>query len=77
VTRSQAVWISVENDPERVVRWPDLHIVAGAPDEVAAELACFVAAGAEHFQVRFMDYPSTAGLERFVERVAPLLQRSS
>jgi alkanesulfonate monooxygenase SsuD/methylene tetrahydromethanopterin reductase-like flavin-dependent oxidoreductase (luciferase family) len=74
VVRSQATWISVEDDPARVVRWPHLHIVAGTPEEVAAELAAFVAAGVEHFQVRFMDYPSTAGLERFAAEVQPRLR---
>lgn len=76
ITRSQATWISVEDDPARVVRWPDLHIVAGTPDEVAAELATFVAAGVEHFQLRFMDYPSSAGLERFAGQVLPRLLAS-
>ena len=69
VTRSQVTWISVDEDPTRVVRWPDLHIVAGTSDEVAAEIRAFAAAGVQHFQVRFMDYPSTGGLERFVTKV--------
>ncbi len=71
IVRSQVIWLSVEDDPGRVVRWPDLHIVGGTPDEVAAELRAFIAAGAEHFQVRFMDYPDPAGMERFVRCVAP------
>lgn len=73
IRHAQITWISVEDDPSRVVRWPDLHIVAGTPDEVTRELKRFVEAGVQHFQVRFMDYPSPAGLERFIARVLPRL----
>lgn len=69
IVRSQATWISIEEDPQRVVRWPDLHIVAGSPDDVTRELEAFRDAGVQHFQIRFMDFPETAGLERFVTRV--------
>ena len=73
IVRSQATWVSVEDDPARCVRWPDLHLVAGTPDEVARELLAFRDAGVEHFQLRFLDYPDPAGLERFVARVPPRL----
>jgi alkanesulfonate monooxygenase SsuD/methylene tetrahydromethanopterin reductase-like flavin-dependent oxidoreductase (luciferase family) len=76
IIRSQATWISVEDDPGRVVRWPDLHLVAGTPDEVAQELLAFREAGVDHFQIRFMDYPEPAGFERFVARVLPRLVAS-
>lgn len=74
IVHSQVAWISVEEDPARVVRWPGLHIVAGTPDDVAHELMAFRDAGVRHFQVRFMDYPSMAGFERFVGQVLPSLQ---
>jgi alkanesulfonate monooxygenase SsuD/methylene tetrahydromethanopterin reductase-like flavin-dependent oxidoreductase (luciferase family) len=74
IVRSQVTWVSVEDDPERVVRWPDLHIVAGSVDEVTRELEAFADAGVKHVQVRFMDFPGTAGMERFVSRVLPRLQ---
>jgi alkanesulfonate monooxygenase SsuD/methylene tetrahydromethanopterin reductase-like flavin-dependent oxidoreductase (luciferase family) len=73
VARAQIAWVSVEDDPARVVRWDNLHIVAGSPEEVADELGRFRAAGVEHFQLRFMDYPSLDGLNRFCERVLPRL----
>lgn len=74
IVHSQVTWISVEDDARDAIRWPDLHIVAGDPDDVARELRAFQDAGAQHFQVRFMDFPSTGGMERFVERVLPRLQ---
>ncbi|HEU5423898.1 MAG TPA: LLM class flavin-dependent oxidoreductase [Nitrolancea sp.] len=73
IVQSQVVWVSVEDDPARLIRWDDLHIVAGTPDQVAAELRQFREAGVEHFQVRFMDYPGLAGARRFIERVIPCL----
>lgn len=73
IVHSLVTWISVEEDSARAVRWDHLHIVAGNPDEVTRELAAYRAAGIRHFQVRFMDYPSTAGFERFVTKVLPRL----
>ena len=40
---------------------------------MAAELAAFQAAGVQHFQVRFMDYPRLDGMERFISQVLPRL----
>ncbi|MDP9487526.1 MAG: LLM class flavin-dependent oxidoreductase [Actinomycetota bacterium] len=73
IVRSQVAWVSVEEDPADAVRWEKLHLVAGDPDEVTRELSAFCEAGVEHFQVRFMDYPNPAGMERFVEKVMPRL----
>jgi alkanesulfonate monooxygenase SsuD/methylene tetrahydromethanopterin reductase-like flavin-dependent oxidoreductase (luciferase family) len=73
IQRAQVAWVSIEDDPERVVRWDKLHIVAGTPDEVTRELEEFRAAGVAHFPIRFLDYPDPAGLERFVTKVMPRL----
>ncbi len=73
IVHSQMTWISVEDDSARATRWDHLHIVAGNPDEVTRELEAYRDAGVQHFQLRFMDYPSPAGLERFVGKVLPRL----
>ena len=73
ITRAQSTWISIEDDSARAIRWPDLHIVAGTPAEVTRELRAFIAAGVDHFALRFMDYPATDGFNRFVEGVLPRL----
>ena len=74
IVHSQPAWISVEEDPARAVRWPSPYIVAGTSEEVTRELRAFRDAGVRHFQVRFLDYPSPAGFERFVARVLPALR---
>ncbi len=74
IVPSQVVWVSVEEDAARAVRWPDLHLVAGDPDAVGRELLAFRDAGVRHFPIRFLDYPSTAGFERFVRQVLPRLR---
>ena len=53
-----------------------LHIVYGRPDRVAKELKEFVELGVEHFMLRFVDFPSTDGLELFLAEVAPVLTRA-
>jgi len=72
IVHAQVVWVSL-NDDGPPMRWGDLHLVAGTSDQVTRELEAFREAGVEHFQVRFMDYPSTAGFERFAQRVMPRL----
>ncbi len=74
ITNAQVTWISVEEDSAHATRWDNLHIVAGNPTEVAAELRAFHEAGADHFQMRFMDYPNPAGFERFISKVLPQLR---
>lgn len=71
IVKAQVVWISVEDDPAHAAHWDGLHLVSGTPDMVTRELEAFRAAGVQHFQVRFVDYPRLAGLERFIARVLP------
>ena len=51
----------------------DLHLVYGTPAQVAAEMRQFVGLGVEHFMLRFIDFPSMAGLELFLTEVMPEL----
>jgi alkanesulfonate monooxygenase SsuD/methylene tetrahydromethanopterin reductase-like flavin-dependent oxidoreductase (luciferase family) len=73
ITRAMSTWISIEDDSSRAEHWDNLHLVAGNPDEVTRELESFREAGVQHFQMRFVDYPSPAGLERFLQKVMPRL----
>lgn len=73
ITKTYFALVSVSNDPSKVVRRQGLHVVAGSPAQVADELAAFAALGVEHFQIRFLDYPDSAGAELFLESVVPQL----
>ena len=73
IVHSQATWISIVEGEAPLTRWHDLHIVAGTADDVTREMLAFREAGVEHFQIRFMDYPSPVGLERFATKVMPRL----
>jgi len=59
---------SVSEDPAKVYRTPDKHIVAGSPAAVIRELAQFCELGVSHFIFRFRDIEA---LEYFGEKVAP------
>ncbi len=73
IVHGQVTWVSVEDESASATRWDHLHIVAGNPDEVSRELEAYRDAGVNHFMIRFMDYPRTDGLERFVSKVMPRL----
>lgn len=49
--------------------------IVGTPEMVAAHLERYRALGVSHFILRFADFPRLDGILRFVEEVAPLLQR--
>lgn len=71
ITRSISTWISIAEDSSKAARWDNLHITAGDPDEVTAQLETYREAGVQHFQLRFIDYPNSAGLELFLSKVLP------
>jgi alkanesulfonate monooxygenase SsuD/methylene tetrahydromethanopterin reductase-like flavin-dependent oxidoreductase (luciferase family) len=73
IVHSQVAWISLGGDSARATHGDGPYIVAGSPDEVARELEEFRDAGVRHFQLRFMDHPDPAGMERFVIDVLPRL----
>jgi alkanesulfonate monooxygenase SsuD/methylene tetrahydromethanopterin reductase-like flavin-dependent oxidoreductase (luciferase family) len=45
--------------------------LVGTPDDVAASLSSWTEAGVSHFQLRFADFPNTAGLRLFTREVLP------
>ncbi|HEY0072254.1 MAG TPA: LLM class flavin-dependent oxidoreductase [Chloroflexia bacterium] len=74
IVHAQSTWISMEEGSSGATRWGLPHLVAGHPDLVTRELEAVRDAGASHFMVRFMDYPRTDGLERFIDKVLPRLR---
>jgi alkanesulfonate monooxygenase SsuD/methylene tetrahydromethanopterin reductase-like flavin-dependent oxidoreductase (luciferase family) len=62
-----------EQEEERQAR-ENLHIIQGSSAEVTNELTNFADLGVEHFMLRFIDFPRTYSLDRFLENVLPNLQ---
>jgi len=48
--------------------------IIGTPEEAAAQLQPFIDLGVQHFILRFIDFPKTAGAELFAQEVAGRLQ---
>jgi alkanesulfonate monooxygenase SsuD/methylene tetrahydromethanopterin reductase-like flavin-dependent oxidoreductase (luciferase family) len=74
--------LTVSRDPARLVhertmfeRGP-VHIMAGDPDQVTEQIEAFVQVGVRHMQLNFLDFPSTASLEIFLEEVLPRFDRA-
>lgn len=71
ITQTVFSFVSIATEPTKVQRSERVHYIAGSPDDVTRELEQFVTLGAQHFMLRFLDFPSTAGLELFLDRVLP------
>jgi hypothetical protein len=50
-----------------------LHILRGGAQQVASELRALIDLGVRHIMINFIDFPATAGLERFTTEVLPAL----
>jgi alkanesulfonate monooxygenase SsuD/methylene tetrahydromethanopterin reductase-like flavin-dependent oxidoreductase (luciferase family) len=75
LTLTTCQFVSLSEDPSRVQRqMGNLSIVAGNADEVTRQLETFINLGARHFMLRFRDFPSTEGIELFLNKVLPRFQ---
>lgn len=64
--------VNLTNDPSKIQRAnPPLHTMVGDADDVTREIEAFVKLGARHFMFRFRDFPSSAGVELFLDKVLP------
>jgi alkanesulfonate monooxygenase len=73
ITKTYFGFISISQKGREPDRRDDLHIIYGTPEEVTQELNLFVELGVQHFMLRFLDFPSTEGLELFIQEVVPNL----
>jgi alkanesulfonate monooxygenase SsuD/methylene tetrahydromethanopterin reductase-like flavin-dependent oxidoreductase (luciferase family) len=63
------------SDAQDTSKHPDVrHVLYGTTRQVADELQAFISLGVRHIMLRFLDFPSTTGLERFTREVLPLLR---
>lgn len=66
-------FVSIKEEEEEPLDRGGLYILQGTPDSVEEEFKEFINLGVEHFMIRFVDFPSTEGLDLFLERVMPRL----
>ena len=75
--------VSISYDPERLIRRPpvasrpNMYVMYGTPDEVAAQLRVFADLGVRLMQLNFLDFPRTEGLELFVREVLPRFRETA
>ncbi len=74
ITHTYYGFVSLVNDPSKAEKRDGLHVIAGDADMVTRELEEFVELGVRHFQLRFLDFPDTGGLEMFIKKVLPCLK---
>lgn len=73
--------ISLSRDPTKLIRRRfmghrgEVHVISGDPDEMAAGIEAFIAAGVRLMQLNFLDFPRTNGLELFLSDVLPRFGR--
>ena len=66
--------VGLSENPERVeaLRAPGaMSTLAGNADDVTRQIEEFITLGCRQMQFRFRDFPSTEGLELFIEKVLP------
>jgi len=64
--------VSLTNDPAKLNPAPaPMNTLAGNADDVTRQLEEFIALGCRHFMFRFRDFPSTEGIELFMQKVLP------
>jgi alkanesulfonate monooxygenase SsuD/methylene tetrahydromethanopterin reductase-like flavin-dependent oxidoreductase (luciferase family) len=67
-------FLSISNDPSKLTRREGLHVIAGTPDDVSAEIQRFVDLGVDYFIFRFLDFPELDSADLFLKEVLPRFQ---
>lgn len=58
-------------------RRPGRYIIGGTVDMVTREIETLVGMGVSHFQLSFMDFPSTDSISTFIEKVIPRIENQA
>jgi alkanesulfonate monooxygenase SsuD/methylene tetrahydromethanopterin reductase-like flavin-dependent oxidoreductase (luciferase family) len=66
-------FFSIKPEKTEPVHRDDLYLIQGTPPEIVKELKEFLALGVEHIMIKFIDFPSTNGLDLFLNDVYPNL----
>jgi alkanesulfonate monooxygenase SsuD/methylene tetrahydromethanopterin reductase-like flavin-dependent oxidoreductase (luciferase family) len=67
------IFVDLSDAQQAAGQYPGMHLLHGTPAQVAAELRDYIGLGLQHIMLRFTDFPSTTGLERFTKEVLPAL----
>jgi|GEM_PF-559386 len=67
-------FLQITDDPAQIEQRPGLHMQAGNPQQVAAELQQFIDLGVSHFMFRLVGFPDTSSYDRLLAEVLPLLR---
>jgi len=67
-------FLQIADDPAEIRQRTDLHMIAGNPEQVAAEVQQFINLGASHIMFRFIGFPKMDSYTRFVNEVLPRLE---
>jgi len=73
IKKSYFAFVSINEDEFEPPGRSQPHLVMGNAQEVTKEFKQFIDLGVEHFMIRFVDFPSTKGLELFLDKVMPQL----
>lgn len=66
-------FFSITPETAEPIEREDLHYIQGTPTNVVKEMKEFIELGVEHIMMRFIDFPSTEGLDLFLSEVYPQL----
>lgn len=74
ILHTHYAFISLVDNPSKAEKREGIHVIGGTADMITRELEEFVKLGVKHFQIRFLDFPRTDGLEAFLDKVVPRLK---
>jgi len=73
ITKTYYGFFSITPETTDPIERGDLHIIHGTTTEVVKKVKEFIDLGVEHIMMKFIDFPSTVGLDLFLSEVYPNL----
>jgi alkanesulfonate monooxygenase SsuD/methylene tetrahydromethanopterin reductase-like flavin-dependent oxidoreductase (luciferase family) len=73
ITKTYYGFFSITPETTDPIERGDLHIIQGTTTEVVKKVKEFIDLGVEHIMMKFIDFPSTVGLDLFLSEVYPNL----
>ena len=73
---TKSAWLYLYVTPDGEIPAPisgERFVMYGDPEQITVQLKEYIDLGVSHFMLRFVDFPSTAGLDAFLEHVAPAI----